>query len=91
MDLEKIMAFCVNCGEKLPDKAKFCPACGTAVECQKNSTSGEKSLAEQFTENQKEQMKQAKDSISKNFDLIKKEFKKSSDDIKKSWKDMWQK
>lgn len=25
------MAFCINCGTKLPDDAKFCASCGTAV------------------------------------------------------------
>ena len=25
------MAFCINCGAKLPDAAKFCAECGTAV------------------------------------------------------------
>ncbi len=26
-----IMAFCIDCGTKLPDGARFCPSCGTAV------------------------------------------------------------
>jgi hypothetical protein len=26
------MAFCVNCGKKMEDRAKFCPSCGTPAE-----------------------------------------------------------
>lgn len=26
------MKFCLNCGEKLPEKARFCPNCGVAIE-----------------------------------------------------------
>ena len=27
------MAFCINCGHEVPDGAKFCANCGTAVNC----------------------------------------------------------
>ena len=33
--------FCEHCGKELPDDAKFCPECGTAVPLDRNSVNGE--------------------------------------------------
>lgn len=33
------MAYCMNCGKELPDEAKFCAECGTAVIATPNSNS----------------------------------------------------
>lgn len=34
------MAFCINCGKKLPDDAKFCFECGAAVTASNNTGNG---------------------------------------------------
>lgn len=33
------MKFCLNCGEKLPEKAHFCPNCGAKVESASSDSS----------------------------------------------------
>lgn len=38
--------FCTSCGERLPDGARFCPACGTTI-----STAGTPSEVQPATEN----------------------------------------
>lgn len=38
------MAFCTNCGQRIPDGAKFCANCGTAVEETKDNQSQRKTV-----------------------------------------------
>ena len=41
------MAFCINCGQKLPEGAKFCNGCGTQTDTQKSAKSKKEYTGEQ--------------------------------------------
>jgi predicted nucleic acid-binding Zn-ribbon protein len=65
--LEDIIAhFCINCGTKIPDKAKFCPNCGEQVELSVEQAK-ETDVPESI---EAPSLAEAREAVNKNFTLL---------------------